>query len=95
MTEERLKEIQARTEGALSIRRAIDEQLHVVERSPIYDIPDLVAALREARELLHAFISDGAESELFGACCYCLKSIPEHEPDCHWLMAKQLLEATE
>ncbi len=97
MTEERLKEIEARAASfawdILTFRHG--EELNGIIR---LDIPELVAALREARELLGALVALGPPwekrpFETYFTCCDSHWS-EGHEPNCPWLAAKQYLEPT-
>ncbi len=102
MTEERLKEIEARAAAAHIWR------LYGGEPSSAYqlakkDIPDLVAALREAQSLLRALANVGPSvielrpHEQQWLCCFgpfAFEGIEPvgHKTDCPWLAAKQYLE---
>jgi hypothetical protein len=88
MTEERLKEIEARA-AAIVWPPVWREVEGIIEE----DIPDLVAALREAQALLGAFVRAPIFPPTMGDCPYCAAFGPDHESDCPWLLAKQYLEA--
>jgi hypothetical protein len=58
------------------------------------DIPDLVAALRQARELLTALVASTPLYDPIAHYLGCCGSpfYNAHKRDCPWLMAKQYLE---
>ncbi len=95
MNEERLKEIEARAAAVLAVpafHRTVgpsDEALR--------GIPELVAALREARQLLGALTAGDPSCDCIDdvICAFCFADhFGPHNPDCPWLLAKQYLEPT-
>ncbi len=101
MTEERLKEIEARYEERSAALLA-DKWFWPEEDRLAWDslafVTDLVAALREARGLLGDLVASyvNLDSAFCPSCGMFLRDSLEerHKPDCPWLLAKQYLEPT-
>ncbi len=96
MTEERLKEIEARA-AALDPGLYGGELDRVVEQ----DIPELVAALREAYAIVKPMVESGA-ADSWGGCAGCGvidPGISDHKPGCFFDAAVRFIrtweEATE
>ncbi len=99
MTEERLKEIEGQhAADLLSIEHMRLIYGNVLYPKSINNIPDLVAALREARGWLGALTAGDPSCDCIDdvICAFCFADhFGPHNPDCPWLLAKQYLALAE